>query len=220
MKKFFVLTVLFALPLVAYLFFSSGVNNFAKLPVLTENIAELSNFKTLKGKDIQLKDKITILSFYGSSIEKMEGNAFNLNEKIYDKNFKFKDLQFVVLAEEGTQSEAEKLLQEISTTVSPEKWKFAFGSSSEIKRVFNSLETSYQLNNQTATPFVFIIDKERNLRGRPLDSEETEETVYGYDTRSVAEITNKMVDDVKVILAEYRLALKKYNRNKAIQNET
>lgn len=216
MKKFFVLAVLFALPLVAYLFFSSGVNNFAKLPVLTENVQELSDFKSLSGDKVQLKGKITILSIYGGDIEQMEGNAFNLNEKIYDKNFKFNDLQFIVLAEEGTQDQAKNLLQEISTTVSTEKWKFLFGDEQAIKQFFNSLETNYQLDKNKATPFVFIIDKEKKLRGRPLDETETDEVVYGYDTRSVAEITNKMVDDVKVILAEYRLALKKYNRNNAI----
>lgn len=36
----------------------------------------------------------------------------------------------------------------------------------------------------------------------------------GYDARSVADINNNMVDDVKVILAEYRLALKKYNADR------
>ena len=35
--------------------------------------------------------------------------------------------------------------------------------------------------------------------------------MFGYNSSSVAEINNKMVDDVKVILAEYRLALKKNN---------
>ena len=38
----------------------------------------------------------------------------------------------------------------------------------------------------------------------------------GYDARSVADIHNNMVDDVKVILAEYRLALKKYNADRKI----
>jgi hypothetical protein len=33
--------------------------------------------------------------------------------------------------------------------------------------------------------------------------------LYGYDIRSVAVLNNKMEDDVKVLLAEYRLALKK-----------
>ena len=32
--------------------------------------------------------------------------------------------------------------------------------------------------------------------------------LFGFNSQSVAEINNKMVDDVKIILAEYRLALK------------
>lgn len=217
MKKYIILAVLFALPMVAYLFFSSGVNNFAKLPILTKNIAELNKFKNLKGDSVQLQGKITILAFYGSDIEKMEGNAFNLNEKIYDKNFEFKDLQFVVLAKDGTQKQAENLIDELATTINTKKWNFAFGNTSEIQQVFNSLQTSYKLDDNYASPYVFIIDKDRDLRGRPGDQSENEEIVYGYDTRSIANLTNKMTDDVKVILAEYRLALKKYNRTNALQ---
>ena len=87
MKKFLVLGVLFILPIVAYLFFSSGVNNFAKLPVLTPQISNLEDFTSLDGSEVVLDNKITILSIYGSNIEAKEGNAFNLNEKIYDKNY-------------------------------------------------------------------------------------------------------------------------------------
>ncbi len=60
-----------------------------------------------------------------------------------------------------------------------------------------------------ATPYVFIIDKDLNLRGRTEDEEEG--TKFGFNSNSVADLNNKMVDDVKIILAEYRLALKKNN---------
>jgi len=66
-----------------------------------------------------------------------------------------------------------------------------------------------QLDQQGSTPYVFIIDKKAQLRGRN-DDEDTG-VLYGFNAESVAEINNKMLDDVKVILAEYRLALKKYN---------
>jgi hypothetical protein len=36
--------------------------------------------------------------------------------------------------------------------------------------------------------------------------------LYGYNAEDVAPIHQKMVDDVKVVLAEYRLALKKHKR--------
>ena len=85
MKKFLILGILFALPLVAYLFFASGVHNFAKLPVLHTEIGNLDKFTSLKGGKLQLKDKITILGFLGDDIDAVEGNAFNLNQKIYKK---------------------------------------------------------------------------------------------------------------------------------------
>jgi hypothetical protein len=74
---------------------------------------------------------------------------------------------------------------------------------------FSSLKTPLELNGVGSTPFVFIIDKDANLRGR--NDDEDQGTVFGFDARSVAQINKKMIDDVKVILAEYRLALKIYN---------
>ena len=74
---------------------------------------------------------------------------------------------------------------------------------------FSSLKTTLELNEVGSTPFVFIIDKDANLRGR--NDDEDQGIVFGFDARSVAQINKKMIDDVKVILAEYRLALKIYN---------
>ena len=50
------------------------------------------------------------------------------------------------------------------------------------------------------------------LRGR--DDDEGKGIKYGFDTSSVADLNNKMEDDVKIILAEYRMALKKNNANR------
>ena len=77
---------------------------------------------------------------------------------------------------------------------------------------FESLQTPFELDESASTPYVFIIDKDSNLRGR--NDDEKEGTLYGFDARSVAQINKKMIDDVKVILAEYRLALKIYNNNR------
>jgi hypothetical protein len=64
---------------------------------------------------------------------------------------------------------------------------------------------------------VYIIDKKRNLRGRKGKSVQGEaEYKEGYNTTSAAELHNDMVDDVKIILAEYRLALKRNNAYRKI----
>ena len=70
MKKNLVLFVLFVLPIVAYLFFASGINSFAKLPTITKNIPELNSWKTLGNKPLALTGKITILGFVGEDVLK------------------------------------------------------------------------------------------------------------------------------------------------------
>lgn len=209
MKKAFVLVVLFVFPLVAYLFFASGVNNFGKLPILTENIPSLETIDT----KLTLDDKITILGFIGNDVKGRKGNAFNLNQKIYKRFSKFKDFQMVILVSKGSEAEVQSLKKELGTLSDVEKWNFAFASDAEIASFFEALDVNVDLDKNLSTPYVFIIDKDRNLRGR--NDDEDEGVKYGFNTSSVAELNNKMEDDVKIILAEYRLALKKNNANRS-----
>ncbi|WP_405410587.1 hypothetical protein [Maribacter sp. Asnod1-A12] len=204
MKKTFVLVVLFVLPIVAYLFFASGVTNFGKLSQLTKNVEEL-HFSD----QTQFKDKITVLGFLGSDVEGRKGNAFNLNQKIYKRFYEFTDFQFVMVVADDTNDEVDALKKELATLADNDKWKFVYASDEEIKNLFNSLKMDIELDAKNSTPYVFIIDKDLTLRGRSDD--EDDGTKYGFNSTLVSDLNNKMVDDVKIILAEYRLALKKNN---------
>ena len=215
MKKTVVLFVLFALPIVAYLFFASGINTFAKLPVVTPNIKELPKWQSLSGKEIKLKDKITILGFPGEAVLYNKGNAFNLNQKIYNKNRSFTDFQMVMVAPLGTENQAKELLAELGRITDVSGWHFVFAPPQEIQEYYNSLKLVGQLDDKYGTPTVYIIDKDLNLRGRKGKNKDGEEEYKeGYNTISAADLHNDMSDDVKIILAEYRLALKKNNKRK------
>ncbi len=208
MKKTLVLVTLFVLPIVAYLFFASGVNNFGKLPILTENISDVA----LLDENTTLKNKITILGFLGNDVDQKKGNAFNLNQKIYKRFYEFKDFQFVMIVPKGTENSVSELKEELGNLADVKKWEFIFADESRITDFFSSLKTDLSLDENLSTPYVFIIDKDLNLRGRMND--EDEGTKFGFNTTSVADLNNKMEDDVKIILAEYRLALKKNNANR------
>ncbi|MGB0305451.1 MAG: hypothetical protein ACPGCJ_01805 [Flavobacteriaceae bacterium] len=207
MKKYIVLSVLFVLPLVVYLFFASGVNNFAKLPIVTNTVVDVAEFS-----DEQFKDKITILGFLGTDVSQKKGNALNLNQKIYKRFHGFEDFQFLMVQPQGTEEKCQQLVDELSrsTQVDTTGWKFVFLDPVQIQLVFDRLNTHLSLDETLGSPYVFIIDKGVALRGRDDNDN------VGYDARSVADIHNNMVDDVKVILAEYRLALKKYNADRKI----
>ena len=111
MKKNIVLFVLFVLPIVAYLFFASGVNSFTKLPIVTAKVPDFGKWESLRGEPVTLNDKITILGFGGFDIVKNRGNLFNLNEKIYQRYHEFKDLQFVMVCPKGTEADVAGILQ-------------------------------------------------------------------------------------------------------------
>ena len=209
LQKKIVLGVLFIFPLLVYLFFASGVNNFAKLPVLNNKVKELD----VKNQSIRLKDHITILGYWGGSLENKKAEALNLNEKIYKRFYQFEDFQFVFLVDSSRSGQVNKLKKSLKQGVGTDlsRWNFIPSNSEYIKAHFSSLKTPFILESDYSSPYVFIIDKDLRLRGRDNDNEKDSENLYGFDARSVAQINKKMIDDVKVILAEYRLALKIYN---------
>ena len=211
-NKKIVLGILFIFPLLVYLFFASGKNNFAKLPILTEGVSELNTMASSSA--IGFKNKITILGYWGGSLKNKQAEALNLNEKIYKRFYEFEDFQFVFLVNEMYWSEVEQLKNALREGVGTDlsKWNFISVSKENMRTHFESLQTPFELDESASTPYVFIIDKDSNLRGR--NDDEKEGTLYGFDARSVAQINKKIIEDVKVILAEYRLALKIYNNNR------
>lgn len=205
LKKRLVLLVLFIFPVLIYLFFASGVNNFARLPIISDQIAELDFFD---GVLVRFNEKITVLSYIGNSPYAKTVEMFNLKEKIYDRFNEFDDFQFVILVGKNTSSEVNQLLRELNQTtkVNVSNWHFVELSNDDLLSHFETLQVPYKLDDQFYCPNVFIVDKNRKIRRG--DDSETEERKFGYNMRSIAELTNRMVDDVKVLLAEYRLELK------------
>lgn len=210
-NKYFVLSILFFFPIVVYLFFASGVNNFAKLPILTIGISDVEDLPSLTGSKIELKNKITVLGFWGSDVTNKKVDGFNLNQKIYKRFYEFKDFQFVFVIDSSETKNINDFKKELAVGLGSDlsNWRFLIANKKQTSNLFRTLKTDLSLSDSMAISTVFIIDKLKNLRGR--DDDEDIGTLFGYNSSSVAEINNKMVDDVKVILAEYRLALKKNN---------
>jgi hypothetical protein len=210
-KNTLVLSILFFGPLLFYLFLLTGTNNFAKLPRLTENIDDIEEFSSTPDS-IKLENNISVLCFLGADLLNHKTNALNLNEKIYKHFYGFKGFQFVVVLPKGSEADAEQLKKELGATYNVDKWHFVFGDGAAVEKMFGSLKTSYMLDDQYYTPYAFIVDRELTLRGRDDEEAAEEGLLYGYNAESVATVHQEMVDDVKVVMAEYRLALKKNKR--------
>ncbi len=208
LKKYLILGFLFFFPIFVYVFLSTGINNFAKLPVLTENVMDIEN---IEGNiaNVSFKNKISIVAFWGGDVNNKKSEALNLNQKIYKRFNEFQDFQFVLLHNKDDNEVIESLKSDLVSGVGTDlkNWNFIPTTQLNIKMIFDSFNTNIELDQSFSTPYVFIVDRDLSLRGR--DDDEDIGMLYGFNSQSVAEINNKMVDDVKIILAEYRLALKK-----------
>ena len=215
LKKYLILGFLFFFPIFVYVFLSTGINNFAKLPVLTETVMDIEN---IEGNiaNVSFKNKISVVAFWGGDVNNKKSEALNLNQKIYKRFYEFQDFQFVLLHDKSDNLAIEDLKSDLVSGVGTDlkNWNFIPTTQSNIKMIFDSFKTNIDLDNSFSTPYVFIVDRNLSLRGR--DDDEDIGMLFGFNSQSVAEINNKMVDDVKIILAEYRLALKK---NDSLFNE-
>ena len=215
MKKYLVLSVLFILPIVAYMFFATASHNSLFLPIISKNHSDIpSQFVSLNNEKITLDKNITVLGFPGSDIEEVKANLFNLNQKIYNKYGGFKDFQMVMILPDGNQDKIKAIMLEFRRLSNDLKnWHFLFGKPEYIETYFNTFNFKNTLNDKSGTSFVYIIDKEKCLRGRKgQEIKGKVEYRECYNTISAAELHNEMSDDVKILLREYRLALKKNKR--------
>lgn len=210
-SRYVVLGILFFLPVTFLLFLYPATHHYTPLDIVNESVLDLDNFTSNSEEKVLLKDHITVLGFFGNQPLESNTVALNLKELVYDKFKGFKRFQVVVLVPKGTEEAVKKLKAEISSYQDLKFWHFVFGETSDIKRVFFSLKARGDLSSISGSNEVYIIDKDLNQRGRLDDRTDNElekdKPVYGlyaYDCIEVAEVKNKMSDDLRILLTEYR----------------
>ena len=207
-KKRFVLIALFVFPLLFFLILSTGINNFKKLPTLTSAVS----IHVLEDS-ISLTDHVTVLCFLGNDVATKKGGFFNLNQKIYKEFYGYRPFQIIAVYPKSSENDVDKLKSDLSAFTDMSKWNFISMNRDTILTLYKNLKTNKMLDSSLYSNQVYLLDKELNLRGRDNDGEEKNEIMFGYNIESVAELNNKMEDDIKVLLYEYRAAFK--NKNKA-----
>ncbi len=217
-KTVAVLVILFFLPVVFLLFLYPSTHNYIPLQVVDETVSDLQFFSSefsegLTGDDtqVELQDHITIIGFLGNDPLKHNIAASNLKELVYDKFKGFKKFQMVIVLPTGSESKAKDLQKEINNYDDMRFWHYVYGEPADIKTLFNSLKTEEPLDADFSTDHIFIVDKDLKQRGRLDDRNETEienkskaYPLYSYDCIEVAEIKNKMSDDLRILFTEYR----------------
>jgi len=207
-KKRFVLIALFVFPLLFFLILSTGINNFKKLPTLTNTVS-----LDVLEDSISLTDHVTVLCFLGNDVATKKGGFFNMNQKIYKEFYGYRPFQIIAVYPKSSKDDVDKLKSDLSAFTDMSKWNFFAMEKETIKKLHQNLKTKKILDTSLYSKQVYLLDKELNLRGRNQEGDDESQIMYGYNIESVAELNNKMEDDIKVLLYEYRAAFK--NKNKA-----
>ena len=206
-KQLLVLFTLFIVPLLFYIFLSKGIYHYANLPILTDTV------ENIKGEET-FKDHFSVVAFLGENLNESKTALFNLNEVIYKSYNKSLYFQMVIILPKGKEDEVVELKKRLGTYTDASKWKFVFASKEEIVSIFNSLDTPFTLNDNFASNYTFIVDRKLRLRGRKDDDDMKDGKLYGYDMNSVADLRNKMKDDIGIIYYQLKKSMQKEQRRK------
>lgn len=209
-KKHIVLFALFFVPILFYILLQLSTHNFGKLPIVSKSVIDVS----LIDKNFTFEKRVTVVSFLGNDIQVTKGEVYNLKEKIYTKFDNYVSFQMISFVDESQKEAIEELKKMLSVNTDLARWDFIFASAEEMQALHESFKTSNPLDENFHSSKAYIIDKELNLRrGKSTIKSLEDKNLFGYNMKSVAELKNDMIDDISVVLVEYKMALKKNNRS-------
>ena len=206
-KKAIVLLALFIGPLLFYIFLSLGIYHHANLPILTKKVEDIKGTETFQ-------DHFSVVSFLGKDASNSKSGLFNLNEVIYKRYRKSLYFQSVLISPKGSEKEVEELQNKLKTYTDISNWKFVFMTDEEIKTLFNSFDSPYEIEANLSSDYVFIVDRELRLRGRKDDEDTENGRLYGYNMTSVNDLKNKMKKDIEIIYYQLKKSMEKEKRFK------
>lgn len=220
-KKALVLFVLLLLPTLLYLVLTTGKHNFVNLPYLitdSGDTAQIPPFRFINqdGKIITNEDykgKIYVADFFFTTCpgicKLMTANMLRLQEE-FKKNEDFYLLSHTVNPERDTVETLRRYARDKGADT--RNWNFVTGSKDSIYKIAeayfaNASPDSLAPGGFLHSEFFILVDKEGKIRCRKEDDGNIKAV---YDGTSEAEM-RKLKDDIKVLIAEYNLALKKNN---------
>ena len=226
-KKYLILFIILFAPTIAYLFFVRGEHNFAHLPFITytdvngevqKRKAPDFGFVNQNGDTItqkQLEGKIYLVDFFFTSCPSicpvMTANLMKIENRFahYDE---FKIISHTVDPIRDTPSVLKEYAE--SRNISSADWHFLTGDKDSLyavayKYLSSAMEDSAAPGGFLHTEYFILVDKEGYLRSREDDNG----NIIGVYDGTNAQHIRDLIDDIKVLIAEYNLELKKNDKN-------
>lgn len=210
-KRNVILGILFFLPVMFLLFLFPAKHHYNTLDIVNEHVSDINGFSSDTDETILLKDHITVLGFLGKQPMQQLTGTLNMKELIYNKFKGFKSFQVVMVVPKGTEEEVKNLKSEVNTYEELNYWHYVFADEEAIQALYNSLESNEKLDSTLTSNHIFIIDKDLMQRGRIDDRSDNDfatnkpiHSLKSYNFIEVAEVKNKMSEDVRILFTEYR----------------
>ncbi len=224
-RKYLILFILLLLPSLLYVYLIQGKHNFVHLPFVTYNDdnGDLVNrrapefvFTDQNGElfsSDSLVGRIYVVDFFFTTCPSicpiMTANMTKLHERFghYDG---FELVSITVDPKRDTPSALKEYA--VNRKIDSPKWHFLTGDRDSLYTVAYKFLSSAMEDNSAPggflhTEYFVLVDKEGNLRSR---DDEHGNIIGVYDGTNGAHI-NDLIDDIKVLIAEYNLELKKNN---------
>ena len=120
----------------------------------------------------------------------------------------------IAVLPEGSEEDYKAAIEELSAFTDISNWHFIYTNEANIKTLFKSFDTPFELNENLYSENAYIIDMELRLRGRKDDEDTYDGKLYGYNMKSVAVLKNKMKDDISIIYYQLKKSAEKQARRK------
>lgn len=221
-KKIGVLFILLLLPSLLYIFLITGKHNFAHLPYVTyidsmgvEQKRSIPPFKFVNqnGDTITNKDyegKIYVADFFFTTCPTICPNMTQNMGELYGKFGKRDDFALLSFTVNPSTDSVDVLkAYAVERDIDHPNWNFVTGKKEDLYStaahyLVNAMEDAAAPGGFLHSGYFVLVDKEGHIRSRDDD----QGNVIGvYDGTSYAEV-KKMMDDVKVLIAEYQLEKK------------
>ncbi|MFM1875265.1 MAG: hypothetical protein RL266_1002 [Bacteroidota bacterium] len=226
-KKYLILFAILFLPTILYLLFvyGKGEQNFAHLPFVTytdvngetqKRKAPEFGFVNQDGDTVTNKDlegKVYLVDFFFTACPSicpiMTANMMKVQERFAHFN-EFHTVSFTVDPARDTPAVLKEYADQ--RLIRSDKWDFLTGEKDSIYAVAydylsSAMEDSLAVGGFLHTEYFILVDKEGNIRSR---DDEHGNVIGVYDGTSAQHIRD-LIDDIKVLMAEYNLELKKNN---------
>jgi protein SCO1/2 len=225
-KKYLILFALLLLPSLLYLYLIQGKHNFAHLPYVTYtddsgalvqreapdfNLID-QNAESLTRAD--LKGKIYVVNFFFTSCPSICPIMTANMTKIHERFLHYDDLEILSLTVDPKRDTPETLKEyAVNRKINSPKWHFLTGEKDSIyavayKFLSSAMEDGSAPGGFLHTEYFVLVDKEGKMRSREDDKGNL---IAVYDGTNSAHI-NDLIDDIKILIAEYNLELKKNNK--------